>query len=74
MNEIFKLRKTSRAVYSNYKLNLVVPTINQVFFGDKILRYNGPKVWNSLLFYIKSSEYYKIWDCVSCKCKVCQYH
>ena len=37
MNEIFKLRKTSRAVRGNYKLNLDVPTINQVSFGDKSL-------------------------------------
>ena len=29
MNEISKLRKTSRAIRSNYKLNLDVPTINQ---------------------------------------------
>ena len=28
MNEIFKLRKTSRAVRSNYRLNLDVRTIN----------------------------------------------
>ena len=33
MNEIFKLRNTSRVVRSNYKLNLDVPTINQVSFG-----------------------------------------
>ena len=50
MNEIFKLRKTSRAVRSNCKLNLDVPTINQVSFGDKSLRYYGPKIWNSLPF------------------------
>ena len=50
MNEIFKLRKTSRTVLSNYKLNLDVPTINQVSFGDKSLRYYGPKIWNSLPF------------------------
>ena len=31
-NEIFRLRKSSRAVRSNYKLNLDVPTINQVSF------------------------------------------
>ena len=37
MNEIFKLRKTSTAVRSNYKLNLDVPT-NQVSFGDNSLR------------------------------------
>ena len=39
MNEIFKLRETSRAVRSNYKLNLDVPAINQVSFGNKSLRY-----------------------------------
>ena len=81
MNEIFRLRKTSRAVRSNYKLNLDVPTINQVSFGDKSLRYYGPKIWNSLPFHIKSSEnleacknIIKNWNDVSCKCKVCQYH
>ena len=56
MNEIFKLRKTSRAVRSNYKLNLDVPTINQDSFNDKSLRCYGPKIWNSLPFYINSSE------------------
>ena len=44
MNGIFKLRKTSRVVRSNYKLNLDVPTINQDTFGDKSLRYYGPKI------------------------------
>ena len=38
MNEILKLRKTSRAVRSNYKLNLDVPTITRVSFCDKSLR------------------------------------
>ena len=37
MNEIFKLRKISREVHSNYKLNLYVSTINQVSFGGKSL-------------------------------------
>ena len=35
MNEIFRLRKISRVVRSNYKLNLDLPTINQVSFGGK---------------------------------------
>ena len=38
MNETFKLRKASRTVLSNYKLNLDMPAINQVSFGDKSLR------------------------------------
>ena len=81
MNEIFKLKKTSRAVRSNYKVNLDVLTINQVSFGDKSLRCYGPKIWNSFPFYIKSSENLEAlkniiqnWNGVSCKCKVCHYH
>ena len=53
MNEIFKLWETSRAVRSNYKLNLDVPAINQVSFGNTSLRYYWPKIWNSLLFSYK---------------------
>ena len=56
MNEIFKLRKISRAVCSNYKLNLDVPTINQVSSGGKSLRYCSSNIWNSLSLHIKSSE------------------
>ena len=51
MNEIFKLRKISRVVRCNYKLNLDVPTINQVSFGGKSLRYYKPKIWNLLSFW-----------------------
>ena len=79
MNEIFELRKTSRAVQNQYKLNLEVPIINQVTFGAKSIRYLGPKIWNSLPFHIKSSEslttfkrIIKNWDMVSCKCPICQ--
>ena len=43
MNEMFKLRKTSRAVRCNYKINLDVATVNQVSFGDKSFRYYGLK-------------------------------
>ena len=50
MNEFFKLRKTSRVVRSNYKLNLDVATINQVSFGDKSLRYYGTKLGIRSLF------------------------
>ena len=80
MNEIFKLRETSRAVRSNYKLNLDVPAVNKVGLGDKSLRYYEPKIWNSLPFHIKSSEnleafknIIKNWTGVFCKYKVCQY-
>ena len=56
MNEIFKLRRISRLVRSNYKLHLDVPTINQLSFGGKSHRYLVPKSWNLLSFHITSSE------------------
>ena len=37
MNEIFKLRKTSRAVRSNYKLNLEVPILIKLVLGIRVL-------------------------------------
>ena len=74
MNGIFELRKTKRKVWNQYKLNLEVPIINQVTFRAKIIRYLGPKIWNSLSFHINPSETFerivKNWDMVSCKgCK-----
>ena len=79
MNDIFKLRKTNRAIRNQYKPNPEVPIINQVTFGAKSIRYLGPKIWNSLPFHIKSSEslttfkrIIKNWDTVSCKCPICQ--
>ena len=78
MNDIFELRKT-RAIRNQYKPNPEVPTINQVTFGAKSIRYLGPEIWNTLPFHIKSSEslttfkrIIKNWDTVSCKCPICQ--
>ena len=72
MNEIFKLRKISRMVHSNCKLNLDVLTISQVGFGSKNLRYYKPKIWNLPSFHTKSSGNleafinFKIWNDVYC--------
>ena len=56
MNEISELRKTNRLVRNQHKLNIEVTVISQVTFGAKIIRYFGVEIWNSLSFYIKSSE------------------
>ena len=76
MNEIFKLRKTSRVVRSSYKLNLDVTINNQVSFGGKSLRYYGPRIWNLFPFHVKSSENLKAfkniiknWSVACCKCR-----
>ena len=56
MNQIFELRETNRNVREKYQLNLNIPNYNQVTFGKKSLRIFGPKIWNSLPYYIKSSK------------------
>ena len=56
MNEIFRLRVTNRIVRSQYRLDLDIPRVNQVSFGNKSIRSFGPKIWNSLPPHIKSCE------------------
>ena len=79
MNHIFRLRVTNRMVYSQYILNLGIPKVNQVSFGNKSIRSFGPKVWNSLPPHIKSCEnletfkrFLKNWDGITCNCRVCK--
>ena len=50
MKNLFKVRKTNRAQREQYKLNLEIPKSNQVSFGTKSLRIQGPRVWNTLPF------------------------
>ena len=78
MNEIFTLRQTNRPVREKYKMNMEIPSYNQVSFGRKSLRVLGPKVWNQLPFHIKSAENLKSFKSVikhcdgnRCSCKVC---
>ena len=54
MNEIFRLRVTSRMVRSQYRLNLDIPKVNQVSFGNNSIRSFGPKIWSCLPPHIKS--------------------
>ena len=56
MKEIFILRQTDRPVREKYKLNLDIPSCNQVTFGCKALTFFGPKTWNSLPYHINSAE------------------
>ena len=79
MNEIFRLRVTNRIVRSQYRLDLDIPRVNQVSFGNKSIRSFGPKIWNSLPPHIKSCEnletfkrVIKNWDGITCNCRVCK--
>ena len=56
MRDLFKLRFTDRSVPEKYKMNMIIPEFNQVTYGKKSLRTFGLKLWNSLLYHIKSSE------------------
>ena len=77
MKEIFSLRQTNRPVWEKYKLNLDIPSYNQVTFGRKALTFFGPKTWNSLPCHIKSAEnltsletMIKFWKGETCTCKI----
>ena len=79
MNEIFRLRVTNRIVRSQYRLDLDIPRVIQVSFGNKSIRSFGPKIWNSLPPHIKSCEnletfkrVIKSWDGITCNCRVCK--
>ena len=50
MKQIFQLRETNRTVQNQYKLNLSVPKVNEICYGEKRLIFYGPKIWNSFRF------------------------
>ena len=79
MNEIFRSRVTNRMVCSQSRLNLDIPKVNQVSFGNKSIRSFGSKIWNSLPSHIKYCEnletfkrVIKNWDGMTCNCRVCK--
>ena len=43
MKQIFQLRETNRTVQNQYKLNLSVPKVSQVSYGEKVLDFMGLK-------------------------------
>ena len=45
----------NRPIREKYKMNMIIPDFNQVFYGKKSLRTFGPKHWNSLPDHIKPS-------------------
>ena len=78
MKNLFKVRKTNRAKREQYKLNLKIPKSNQVSFGTKSLRIQGPRVQNVLPLRIKSKEnvqafkyVIKFWDRSKCTSNIC---
>ena len=79
MKQIFQLRETNRTVRKQYRLNLCVPKVNQVSYGEKSLRFYGPKIWNSLPLHVKTSDNLKTfkdiiqnWNGSTCNSRVCQ--
>ena len=78
MKKLFKVRKTNREQREQYKLNLEIPKSNQISFGTKSQRIEGPKVWNALPFHIKFKKnlqafkyVIKFWDGSKCSCNIC---
>ena len=78
MKELFLPRETVYALRGSQ--NLSVPRVNQTTFGLNSVRFQGPKLWNSLPenFYNASSlEEFKsliqTWNGPTCKCNLCSH-
>ena len=56
MNDTFKLINRDRLTREKYELNLEISKPNQATFVTKSLRSYGPKIWNALLYHIKTSD------------------
>ena len=65
MKKFFEMKTNNRIAWKKYKLNLNIPRANEVTFGTNSLKSNGPKIWNVLLFSIKTAEKlkaFKTWN------------
>ena len=78
MKELFVPRNLTYALRGSQ--NLSVPRVNQTTYGLKSIRYQGPKIWNSLPadFHKASSldefkNLMKTWNGPTCNCNFCKY-
>ena len=72
------MKKNDRIDREKYKLNLNIPRTRHVTFGTNNFTSYGPKIWNALLFSIKTAENLKAfkplikkWNAASCSCIIC---
>ena len=79
IKDLFNYHVVNHPVRDKYKLNLEIPKVNQVKYGVNSLKRFGPKIWNTLLYHIKSSEnlekfksLMKDWNGTNCQCIVCK--
>ena len=77
LKEIFSLKQRDIPVREKYKLNLYIPSYNQVTFDLKALTFFGPKIWIILPYHIKSAEnlasfktMIKFWNGETYSCKI----
>ena len=78
MRDIF--RKNENRSSKRFRTNIYSVKHNQVHFGTKSLRVQGPHIWNELPEEIKSASNLQtfkrlinIWEGKQCKCKLCNY-
>ena len=78
MKNLFKVRKINRALREQYKLNLEIPKSNQVSFGTKSLRIQGPgirthyfSILNPKKMFRPSKYVIKFWDGSKCSYNIC---
>ena len=71
MKEIFSLRQTDKPVWEKYKLNLDIPSYNQLTFGCKASTFFGPYHIKSAGNLASFKTMIKFWNGKICNCKIC---
>ena len=56
MRHLFKLRLANRPFREKYKMYVIIPEFNHIYFGQKRFRASDPNRWSSKPYHIKSSE------------------
>ena len=59
VNDIFKLTNTCRLIREKYKHIKEISKFHQATFGTKSRRSYGSKIWNALLYHIKTSDQFE---------------
>ena len=82
IKELLKSRHANHPLRGDERpMQLYVPRVNQITFGQRSYTYEAPTLWNSLPIEYRQAENYilfrnliKRWDGPLCRCNICKYN
>ena len=80
LSELIRFRN-SRYPTRNTDIDIYVPRVNQVKFGNRSFKYEAPVLWNSLPNDFRKVENFSIfkelmktWNGKTCRCNICNFN